>query len=299
MSARNWTLLITLSVLWGGSFFFGEIALLAMQPFTIVLFRVGLAATALIVLVYASGNRMPSGPDVWLAFLAMGALNNVIPFSLIVWGQTQIASGLAAILNATTPLFTVLLAHALTRDERLNRNRAVGVLLGFAGVAVMIGPSALADFSLRDAAQICVLGAAASYACAGIFGRRFADRPPVVTAAGQLAASTVLILPVALMVDRPWSGPAPGIGVWGAVAGLALFSTALAYVIYFRILAHAGATNLLLVTFLIPVSAILLGVAFLGETLEIRHGVGLLSIGAGLAAIGARGTRRKRKPAVG
>lgn len=288
MNAQNWAMLIALSILWGGSFFFAEIVLQALPPFTVVLCRVGLAAPVLILAVRLSGMRMPSAWTAWGAFLTMGALNNVLPFSLIVWGQTEISGGLAAILNATTPLFTVVLAHAFTRDEKLDAGRIAGVAFGFLGVAVTIGPGTLSGFDLRDAAQIFVLVAAASYASAGIYGRRFAGQPPIVTAAGQLTASTIIIAPLALLIDRPWTLAVPGIGIWRAIAALALFSTALAYFLYFRILARAGATNLLLVTFLIPVSAILLGAAFLGESLHVRHYVGLLLVGGGLAAIGAQ-----------
>ncbi len=294
MGSVEWLLLVGLSVLWGGSFFFNKLALTDLRPFTLVLGRVGLAAVALNVLVLARGLRMPTTPRIWLAFLAMGALNNLIPFSLIVWGQTRIPSGLASILNATTPLWTVVVAHLLTRDERLTWSRLGGVLLGLAGVVVMIGPAALLGLSLDVLAELAVLGAALSYAFAGVFGRRFRDLPPLVTATGQVTATTVMALPIALALDRPWTGAAPGAVTWAALAGLALLSTALAYVIYFRILAASGATNLLLVTFLIPVSALVLGTTVLGERLEPRQLAGMALIGAGLAAIDGRLLRRAR-----
>ena len=288
MGPVEWGLLILLSILWGGSFFFAEVALAELPPFTVVLGRVGIAALALLALVYATGRRMPAGWTPWGAFLAMGFLNNLIPFSLIVWGQTQIASGLASILNATTPLFTVVLAHLLTGDEKMTRNRLAGVVFGLVGVTVMIGPEALAGLGLHVVAQLAVLAAALAYAFAGIYGRRFRDTPPLVTAAGQVTASTVLILPLALIIERPWTLAAPGPVTWGAVLGIALLSTAAAYVIYFRILRTAGATNLLLVTFLIPVSAILLGVTILGEHLTPGQIAGMALIGLGLAAIDGR-----------
>jgi drug/metabolite transporter (DMT)-like permease len=233
---------------------------------------------------------MPWDRNAWLAFFGMGLLNNVIPFSLIVWGQTQIASGLASILNATTPLFTVLVAHVLTADERLSRARLVGVLLGIAGVVVMIGPAAVAELGRDVLAQLAVLAAALSYACAGVFGRRFKRMgvAPLATAAGQVSASSLLILPLALMVDRPWTMPVPGVAALAAILGLALLSTALAYYLFFRILAAAGAVNLLLVTFLIPISAILLGCLVLGEALTLAQVAGMALIGAGLAAIDGR-----------
>ena len=227
----------------------------------------------------------------------MGALNNLIPFSLIFWGQTRITGGLAAILNATTPLFTVVLAHLLTRDERMTPSRLGGVLLGVAGVAVLIGPAALHELGLQLLAQIAVLGAALSYALAGIFGRRFRGR----AAAGQRGGSGQRDhdhdAAGALVAGRPWSAPLLGPSIWAAILGLALLSTALAYLIYFRLLASAGATNLLLVTFLIPVSAIVLGASLLGERLEPRHFGGMALIGLGLAAIDGRSLRLLRRRA--
>ncbi|MGH6954353.1 MAG: DMT family transporter [Alphaproteobacteria bacterium] len=291
MGPTEWLLLVTLSVLWGGSYFFAEIALSELPPLTVVLGRVGIAALALIAAARALGHRLPRSPALWGSFLVMGAFNNLIPFSLIVWGQTTIGSGLAAILNATTPLFTVVLAHGLTRDERLTRGRAVGVLSGFAGVVIMIGPQALDSFGDSVLAQLACLGAALSYALAGIYGKRFRGIPPLITAAGQVSATTVMIAPLVLILDRPWSLAVPAAETWGAVMGFALLSTALAYRIYFRVLAAAGASNLLLVTLLIPVSALALGVAVLGEAVEPGQTIGMVLIGAGLAAIDGRPIR--------
>jgi drug/metabolite transporter (DMT)-like permease len=296
MGAVEWTLLIGLSVLWGGSFFFVGVAVDGLPPFTIVVLRVGIAAFALNVAVVALGLRMPSDRRAWGAFLGMGLLNNLIPFSLIAWGQTHIASGLASILNATTPLCTVVVAHFLTRDEKMNAGRLAGVVIGFAGVVVMIGPEALEGFGVDVAAQLAVLAAATAYAFAGVFGRRFRRMgiAPLITATGQVTASTLMLVPMALVVDRPWTLPMPTTEVWGAVVGLALLSTALAYILYFRILATAGATNLLLVTFLIPISAILLGATLLGERLATQHFAGMVLIGLGLAAIDGRPLARLR-----
>jgi drug/metabolite transporter (DMT)-like permease len=291
MSGSDWLLLILLSVVWGGSFFFAKVAVAELPPLTIVLVRVALAAAALHLLVRAIGQRMPGDAMLWRDFLLMGLLNNAIPFSLIFWGQQEIASGLASILNATTPLFTVLVAHRFTADERATPAKLIGVGLGLAGVALMIGLDLLSGFGGHLLSELAVLAAALSYAFAGVFGRRFRGRPPLVVAAGQLTGSSILILPLALLVDRPWLGPNPSLGVWAALIGLALLSTALAYVIFFRILARAGATNLLLVTFLIPVSALLLGVAFLAERVSAHQILGMLLIGMGLAAIDGRWRR--------
>jgi len=288
MGSVEWLLLVALSMLWGGSFFFAKIALAGLPPLCVVLGRVGIAAATLNLLLRALGHRLPTDRANWCALFAMGAMNNLIPFSLIVWGQTQIASGLASILNATTPLFTAVLAHWLTHDERLTANRSAGVLLGIAGVTVVIGPEALNGLDRHVLGELAVVAAAISYGFAGIFGRRFRGQPPLVTATGQVTATTVMMLPVVLLVDRPWLLPIPGFAIWGAVVGLALLCTALAYVIFFRILATAGATNLLLVTFLIPASAVLLGTLFLQERLEGRQLAGMALIGLGLATIDGR-----------
>jgi len=283
MALRVWLWLLSLSVLWGGSFFFAKVAVSELGPFTVVFARVSLAALALALVV-------PLRRDApWPTYFAMGFLNNALPFSLIFWGQTEIGSGLASILNATTPLFTLVVAHVLTPDEKINRTKIVALLMGLSGVIVLIGPAALAGSSALWAEAAC-LTAALSYALAGIYGRRFRRMgiAPAEAAAGQLAASTVLILPIMLVVDRPWMLPPPSLTVWLALGALALLSTALAYVLYFRILAAAGATVLLLVTFLIPVPAILLGALVLGERLEPRHYAGMALIGLGLAIIDGR-----------
>jgi drug/metabolite transporter (DMT)-like permease len=290
MSAREWLLLVALSGLWGGSFFFAKIAVADVPPLTLVFLRVSLAALALMAFMAASGRRLPREGRVWLALLAMGAINNAVPFGLIFWAQTHIDSGLAAILNATTPLFTVVLAHWLVRDEPMTRARVAGVLLGFAGVAVIVGPGALAGLDAHVLAALACLGAALAYAGGGIFGRRLAGLglTPMAAAAGQLGASTLIMLPIVLVHDRPWTLPMPGGAAVGAVIALALACTALAYVIYFRLLASAGAVNLLLVTLLIPVSALLLGAAFLGESLTPNAAAGMALIALGLAAIDGR-----------
>lgn len=294
MSLANWISLLVLSVLWGGSFFFVAVAVDALPPLTIVTLRVGLAALALHLVVLVTGQRMPREPRIWLAFIGMGALNNMVPFTLIAWGQSHIASGLASILNAATPIFAVVVAHWLTRDERMSLSRVTGVVLGFVGVVVTIGPAVLTGLGVNVLAQLAILGAALSYAFAGVFGRRFGrwEVPSLIAATGQVSASALLLLPVGLWVDRPWALPVPGVAVWAAVIGLALLSTALAYILYFRILASAGTTNILLVTFLIPVSAIVLGTLFLDERLTLRHFMGIGVIGLGLAAIDGRLLRR-------
>ena len=222
----------------------------------------------------------------------MALLNNAVPFSLIVAGQTQIDSGLAAILNATTPFFSILLAHFVTGDERITGPRLAGIALGVIGVAVLVGPGALRGLGQQGLGQIAIIGAALSYACAAIYGRRFRAQPATVVAAGQVSAATLLILPLALVLDQPWRA-SPDFATWGALLGLALPGTALAYVIYFRLLASTGATNLMLVTLLIPVTAVLLGIGLLNEQPQPAIFAGMGLIIAGLAVIDGRILRRK------
>jgi drug/metabolite transporter (DMT)-like permease len=290
MNGGEWLALLSLSVLWGGSFFFAAVLIKTLPPFTIVFLRVGLAAVILNVLVIALGMRMPGTRTAWVAFSGMGLLNNAVPFCLIVWGQSHIASGLAAILNATTPISTVVVAHLLTDDERMTGNRLLGVVIGFFGVVILIGPDSLRGLGVNVLAQVAILTAAVFYAFAGVYGRRFKIMgiAPLLTATGQVTASAVMLFPIAMLVDKPWTMAMPGSPAWAAIIGSATLSTALGYVLYFRILSTAGATNLLLVTFLIPVSAILMGTFALGEQLDVGHFAGLALIGAGLAAIDGR-----------
>jgi drug/metabolite transporter (DMT)-like permease len=290
MGAREWAMLIALSVLWGGSFLFVGVAVKELPPLTIVLLRVGLAALALLVVVAAIGMPLPRDRRVWAAFFCMGLLNNAIPFTLIAWGQSHIPSGVASIFNATTPLFTVVVAHYWTSDEKMTAGRLAGVIVGLAGVIVMIGEAALHSLNVDVVAQMAMLAAAFLYAVSGVYGRRFKAMgvEPLATAAGMLTASSVLLLPVTLIVDRPWQMAVPSLAAVAAMLGLALLATALAFILYFRLLASAGATNLLLVTFLIPVSAIVLGATLLGERLEPKHFAGMALIGLGLAAIDGR-----------
>ena len=295
MTTRLWGWLLVLSLLWGGSFFFVAVAVRELPSLTLVWLRVALAAAMLLALLPVLGLKLPRAPGIWVAFFAMGLLNNLVPFVLLVWGQHRIAGGLAAILNATTPLFTVLVAHACTADEKLTPRKALGVALGFGGAAVLVGPQALQGLGDDVLAQLACLGASLSYGFAGIFGRRFRrlGLPPAVTATGQVSASALMLLPLMLLLDQPWALPMPGAATWAAVAGLALFSTVFGYLLYFRILAAAGATNLSLVTFLNPAVAILLGWLLLAEVLLPRHLPGMALIALGLACIDGRLFRRR------
>jgi len=290
MGLLEWGLLLLLSVLWGGSFFFSKVALAELPPFTVVLGRVAIAAAALYLYLRATGRAIPGNGEVWRAFFGMGLLNNLIPFSLIFWGQTAIASGLASILNATTPIFSILVAHLLTNDEKMTPQKIAGVLLGVLGVAVLMSGSAFAGNETPLWALVACLGAALSYGFAGTFGRRFRRMgiAPAVGAFGQTAATTVMMIPIVVLVDAPWGLAAPHLVTIGALLALALISTALAYIIFFHILSVGGAINSSLVTLLIPVSAILLGSLVLGERLSASHFLGMALIALGLLSIDGR-----------
>ncbi|HEY0626778.1 MAG TPA: DMT family transporter [Allosphingosinicella sp.] len=290
MSGRDWATLILLSIIWGGSFFFIEVAVGSVKPITLVLIRVSLAALALWLFLLARRQALALPNGAVSAFLILALLNNVLPFILFAWGQTQIASGLASILNATTPIWGVVVAHIFTKDERMTPAKVAGVLLGFGGVAVMIGADFLREIGTEVWAQIACLIATLCYALAGVFGRRFKAMgvPPVMVATGQLTAAALVTLPLVLLFEQPWQSTAPTGEAWASLVALALVCTAFAYILFFRLIASAGATNSLLVTFLIPITAILLGSAMLGEVLETRHFIGMALIGLGLAAIDGR-----------
>jgi len=288
MGVHEWALLIILGGVWGATMFFTEIALVELQPFTLAFGRVLIAGLALWGAARLFGHKLPFGLAAWGPFFILGALNNALPFSLIMWGQTEITGSLASILNATTPLSAVIIAHFLTRDEKLSVGKIFGIFLGLAGVAVMIGLDALQGLGLGILAQFAVIAAGISYSFAGVYGRRFQGTPPIIVASGQLIASSFLLLPCALLVDQFWTLPNLLPATWAALIAMALLSTALAYLIYFQLLASSGATNVLLVTFLVPVSAIFLGFVFLGERLEPQHIFGMVLIALGLAAIDGR-----------
>lgn len=291
MGAIEWLLLVVLSALWGGSFFFNALAVAEWPPLVVVLARVGIAASVLLIIVRLTGRSLAECRPLWPAFVLMGLLNNLIPFTLFLWGQTQIASGLASILNATTPIFTVVVM-ALFAGETATGQKVGGVIAGLGGVAILMGPEALSGLGGHLPAQLACIGGAVSYAFSGLVARRFRGLPPLVTAAGQLSATTLMTIPIVLLLHPPWELPLPSARALMAILGLALVSTALAYAIFFRIMKTAGPTNVVLVTFLIPVSAILLGTTLLGETLLPRHFGGMAAIFLGLALIDGRIVRR-------
>lgn len=286
MHRHDWLLLFLLSVLWGGSFFFNGVALRELPPLTVALARVALGALCLLIVLKPLGGSLPKRAADWLPFAIMGLVNNVIPFSLFLTAQTTISSGLASVLNATTPLFAVLVM-AVSGEERLTGRRIAGVLIGIGGVALLRGPGLSAENQTLGIA-LC-LGAALSYGFSGYWGRRaLAGVPPLTSATAQLVCSTPVMAIIAASVERPWTLPMPGLATWAALAGLATLSTALAYILFFRILNRSGAVNVVLVTLLIPVTAILLGVWILNEPLSVNEVVGALVIAASLIVIDGR-----------
>jgi len=299
MSRAEWALLVFLSVLWGGSFFFSKVAVVALPPLTIVFFR--FATAALLVYAYARARSISIPSDIrsWLSFAGMGLLNNLIPASLIVWGQTMIPSGLASVIIATTPIFSIIAIHLSSADEQLTLAKSSGMVLGLVGVSILFRLSTTHAADVSAAGVTACLGAAASYGCANALGKRFRllGIPPVAGAMGQTTATAIMALPLMLSMEAPWRLAAPSATVWASMAGLAVLSTALGYVVFFRILATAGATNISLVTLLIPVTAVLLGCAILGERVSTDQLAGMLLIALGLIAIDGRALSAARRVA--
>lgn len=290
IDARDWSLLALLSILWGGSFFFNGAALRELPPLTLVFLRVALGAAILLPLLRMQGISFPKGVTGWKPFFVIGLLNNVVPFVLIVIGQTFIPSGLASILNATTPLFTVLVMAA-AREEALQMRRVVGVAIGIVGVIILRGWGVESRAGQGLGILLC-LGGAFSYGFAALAARRLLkESPPLGTASFQLMASTVMMALVAGVIEQPWRLPMPDIATWLAVLGLASLSTALAYIVFFQIIRRSGAINVMLVTLLIPVTAILLGWLVLGEPISVREIAGAVVIGSALIVIDGRALR--------
>ena len=290
MNGSDWLIMLVLAVIWGGAFFFIGVAVRDVPPLTYVWLRVTIAAVALWIFMKARGGSLDLPRQVWGSIVLLAVLNNALPFTLFGWGQTHIASGLASILNATTPIWGVLVAHFFTVDERMNPRKIAGVLLGFGGVATMIGPSLLSDIGSSALAQLACVGAALSYAFAGVWARRFKRLgiSPLSITTGQLTAAAVVMLPVSMIAEHPWTTALPPVSAWAAITALAVLCTAFGYVLYFKLIDGAGATNAMLVTLLVPPVAILLGGLFLGETLAPQDFAGLALIALGLAAIDGR-----------
>lgn len=288
ISALAWGLLLLLGLIWGGSFFFSRIAVQHVPPFTLVFLRLSLAALALHLYIFGRMGIYEALKSNWKPFLLMGLLNNAVPHSLLAIGQIHLSAGLAAILNATTPIWTVLIANRVTTDERLTPNKIAGCLVGLAGTAVLIGPAALSKSDIPLWALLFPIGAAISYGIATVFGRRFRGLPSPVTATGQLTASSLIMLPVSMVIDHPWTIPMPPLTTIGSVLALALVCTAFGYILFFRIITLAGATNVSLVTLLVPPSAVILGALFLQEHLAANAIIGMGLIATGLLILDGR-----------
>ena len=304
MNKSDWLVLLFLAVIWGGAFFFIGVAVRHVPPLTYVWLRLTIGAAGLWAYLMIRGERIGLPRKAWGSILLLALLNNALPFTLFGWSQTHIASGLASILNATTPIWGVVVAHLLTHDERMSPRKLAGVLLGFGGVATMIGPSLLSSLGTSGLAELACVAAALSYALAAVWARRFRRLgiSPLSVTTGQLTAGALMMLPLSMFIDRPFDHAMPPITALAAITALALFCTALGYVLYFRLIDRAGATNALLVTLLVPPVAILLGGLFLGETLAPQDFAGLALIALGLAAIDGRllktlSRRRIRQPA--
>jgi drug/metabolite transporter (DMT)-like permease len=295
MDPRDWVWLGALAVLWGGSFLFNSVILRELPPLTLVFVRVALAALMLLPILWIQGIGFPKRLSDWRPFVAVALFNNVVPFSLIVMGQTFIPGGLASILNATTPLFTVLVM-ATAGEEKLYARRVIGVVTGLIGVVILRGDAGISLDGGQGVGILLCLGAALSYGSSALIARRYLPgSPPLATAGFQLLASSAMMAVLAVCIDRPWQLPMPGPVTWLAMIGLAALSTALGYIIFFRILSRSGATNVMLVTLLVPVSAILLGWFVLGEQISARESIGALVIGSALLVIDGRVLRLVRR----
>jgi drug/metabolite transporter (DMT)-like permease len=298
MTRGDWALLLVLALIWGAAFFFIHVAVAHVAPLTYVWLRLTIAAAGLLAWMRFKGEKLSLPLPVWGAMLVLALLNNVIPFALFGWAQQHIASGLASILNATTPIWGVVVAHIATSDERMTPAKLIGVVIGFVGVATMIGPDLLASGdSLLP--QLACIAASLCYALAGVWARRFKPMglKPLKVATAQLLVGALIMTPVSLTVSQPWIGGSPSLAALGAIAVLALACTALGYVLYFRLIDSAGATNATLVTVLVPPFAILLGALFLGEVLTGGQFMGFAFTALGLAVIDGRLFRAVRRRA--
>ena len=299
MGGAEWGMLGLLSLVWGGSFFFYKVLVQALPPFTVVLGRMTIAALALNLWLLARRERLPLDPKLWAGLIVAGVLNNALPFSCFAFSELRITSGLAAILNATTPLFGVLVGAALRTGAPLTPARGVAVLLGLMGVMVLVGPSALRDGGDLLSELACLL-ASMSYGFGGFYARRFSWMGPLKLAAGQTTAAALVMLPIAVLVDHFWTLPRLAPPTWGALLGIGVLSTAFAYLLFFRILEKAEPTDLMLVTFLVPISALILGLLFLHEPVKPQAFAGMALIGLSLVAIDGRligWLRRSPRPA--
>ena len=289
MTAHDWGLIAILAVVWGGAFFLIELGLTGFGPLTLVALRMLLAIPLMLLALKGLGHALPRDARSWWQLTLLGFFNVAMPMALFFWAQTRIDSALASILNATVPLWGVLIAHVFTRDERATPLKLLGVLLGFGGIIVMVGPDAVSGMGQDVIAQLACLFAAASFAGAAVYARRLgATIAPMAAATGQIVTAAALIAPLALVVEPPWAAPAPNLTAIAAMLTLALVGTSFAYFIFFRLIDRAGASNALLIALVMPPVAILLGVAVLGEVLTGGQIAGMALISLGLLMIDGR-----------
>ncbi len=288
MSRSQWLLLVLLAVLWGSAYALVSFVLRELPPLTLVVCRLGIAALLLAGLVHWMGYSWPRGASGWMPFAVMGILNNVIPFTTIAYGQLEVASGLASVIVATTPLWTVLLSRVFVPGERIGALRLAGLFVGIAGVGVLFGPEALAGQRTTLVGMALVLAGAISYGCAGTWGARLRGVPPILSSCCQLICSSAMMGLLAALIDKPWALAMPSAAAIGCLIFLAIVSTALAYVVFYNVLAVSGGTNVMLGTLLMPPLSILLGILVLGESFAPRYAVGAAIIGLALVLIDGR-----------
>jgi len=288
ISPRAWAELLMLSLIWGASFLSIRVALNEIGPLTAVAHRTGWAMLILWAYVILRRLELPTDLRVWAAFLMMGLLNNVIPFSLMAWGQLHIETGLTSILNASTAIFGVIAAAVFFADEKLTVRKAIGVTLGFIGVSTAIGLAAFKNFDIRSLGQLAVIGGTVSYALAGVWARKkLGHLKPQVAAAGMLSGASLMTIPAAWIVEGPISLSLQP-QTWTAIAYYAIVATAIAYMLYYRVLAMAGSGNLMLCTLLVAPVAIVLGAIVLGEALPLRAYAGFAILALGLVILDGR-----------
>lgn len=290
LDGSGWLLIGILAILWGGAFFLIEVGLRSFPPITLVFIRVAFAVPPMWIAMRLMGQHLPTSASAWGLLAVVGALNCALPFTLFFWGQQYLDSGYASILNATTPLWGVITAHFLTSDEKATPARIIGVLTGMAGIIVMVGPEAIKGLSNNLLAQIACVISTIFYSLAAIYGRRLSQTTltPMAVATGQTVMAAALMIPIVILVDQPWTMATPRLDATLAGLTLALLSTALAYTLYFRLIDRAGASNAQLVAFLMPILAVILGIAFLGETLHQGQIFGAVLIAFGLVIIDGR-----------
>lgn len=284
-SPKDWSLLLALVAMWGSSFMFNKLGVASVPPATVVAGRLAIGALILVVVVYALGKRLPKPGRVWAPYAVLALLGNCVPFYLITWGQQTVDSALAGILMAAMPLVTLVLAHFLVRGEHMTRNRAGGFVLGFCGIVLLIGPAALAGFggpALQVVSQLAILFGAFCYAGNSVLARLTLRGDVLVASAGTLLVASVVMLPLALVLDRPWTLQ-PDFSSVAAIIWLGIGPTAIATLCYYKLIGSAGPTFMSLVNYLSPAVAVFLGVMLLGEQPGIEAYAGLALILCGIA----------------